>query len=147
MVIDIKSEFKGVISVIGASEIDKRIEEITFEMGRLLAKNGFIVACGGLSGVMEAVCRGVKEENGLTIGIIPHTEKTMANKIKTIKNTGKRKHELDITEFFGGKEKGEMIQITQGLGGDLDEPGFIQLTQRDTYLIIIELTKWLQKNA
>ena len=80
MVIDIKSEFKGVISVIGASEIDKRIEEITFEMGGLLAKNGFIVACGGLSGVMEAVCKGAKEENGLTIGIIPHIEKTRANK-------------------------------------------------------------------
>ncbi len=80
MNVDIKSKFKGVISVIGASEIDKKIEELTFEIGRLLAKNRFIIACGGLSGVMEAVCRGAKEENGLTIGIIPHTKKIMANK-------------------------------------------------------------------
>ncbi len=79
MFVDIKSEFKGIISVIGASDIDKKTEEITFEIGRLLAQNKFIVACGGLSGVMEAVCRGVKEENGLTIGIIPYVEKSMAN--------------------------------------------------------------------
>ena len=29
---------------------------------------------------MEAVCKGVKEENGLTIGIIPYEKKSMANK-------------------------------------------------------------------
>jgi len=79
MFTDLKSQFKGIISVIGASEIDKKTEEVTFEIGRLLAQNKFIVACGGLSGVMEAVCRGAKEENGLTIGIIPHVEKSMAN--------------------------------------------------------------------
>ncbi|NVM36365.1 MAG: TIGR00725 family protein [Candidatus Lokiarchaeota archaeon] len=77
---DIKKDFNGVVSVIGASEIDKDTEKKTFEIGRLLAQNKFIVACGGLSGVMEAVCKGVKEENGLTIGIIPHTEKSAANK-------------------------------------------------------------------
>ncbi len=80
MFVDIKSEFKGIISVIGASDIDKKTEEVTFEIGRLLAQNKFIIACGGLSGVMEAVCRGAKEENGLTIGIIPYVEKSMANK-------------------------------------------------------------------
>jgi len=80
MFVDIKNEFKGIISVIGASDIDKKTEDITIEIGRLLAQNKFIIACGGLSGVMEAVCRGAKEENGLTIGIIPHVEKSMANK-------------------------------------------------------------------
>jgi len=75
-----KEQFNGIVSIVGASEIDKKTEKITFEIGRLLAQNKFIVACGGLSGVMEAVCKGVKYENGLTIGIIPHVEKTAANK-------------------------------------------------------------------
>jgi len=79
MIVDIKKKFKGVISVIGASEIDSKIEALTFEMGRLLAQNRYIIACGGLTGVMEAVCKGAKEENGLTIGIIPYTEKNRAN--------------------------------------------------------------------
>lgn len=75
-----KKDYKGTISIIGASEIDKKTEEITIELGRLLAINRYAVACGGLSGVMEAICKGVKEEGGLTIGIIPFKEKNLANK-------------------------------------------------------------------
>ena len=77
---DFKTDFKGIISVIGASEIDKETEEKTIEIGRLLAKNNYAVSCGGLTGVMEAVCKGAKEENGLTIGIIPYKDKSAANK-------------------------------------------------------------------
>ena len=73
-------KFKGIISVLGASEIDREIEEIAIEMGRLIAKNNYIVSCGGLTGVMEAVCKGAKEENGLTIGIVPSTSKNIANR-------------------------------------------------------------------
>jgi len=80
MSFNFKNRFKAVISVIGASEIDKEIEDITIEIGRLIAKNHYAVACGGLSGVMEAICKGAKEEGGFTIGIIPHTEKRLANK-------------------------------------------------------------------
>ena len=75
-----KKDCRGIISVIGASEIDKHTENLTIELGRLLAKNNYAVSCGGLSGVMEAICRGAKEEGGLTIGIIPYKEKKSANK-------------------------------------------------------------------
>jgi uncharacterized protein (TIGR00725 family) len=75
-----KNKFKATVSVIGASEIDKDIEEKTIKIGRLLAKNNYIVACGGLTGVMEAICKGAKEEGGLTIGIVPQPVKNMANK-------------------------------------------------------------------
>ena len=77
---NIKKDIKAIVSVIGASDIDKKIEEKTIEIGRLLALNNYAVACGGLSGVMEAICKGVKEKGGLTIGIIPYTEKSRANK-------------------------------------------------------------------
>ena len=80
MEFNVKNKFKATISVIGASEIDKDIEEKTIEIGRLLAKNNYIVACGGLTGVMEAICKGAKEEGGLTIGIVPQSVKSMANK-------------------------------------------------------------------
>lgn len=79
MTSEFKDEWKGVVSVIGASEIDKETEEKAIEIGKLLAKNKFIVSCGGLSGVMEAVCKGAKEEGGLTMGIIPFKEKSEAN--------------------------------------------------------------------
>ena len=76
---DYKRDFKGTISIIGTSEIDTETEIITVELGRLLARNGYAVSCGGLSGVMKAICKGVKEEGGLTIGIIPFKDKSTAN--------------------------------------------------------------------
>jgi len=77
---DFKNEYKGIVSVIGVSEIDKKTEIITIELGRLIARNKYAIACGGLSGVMEAICKGAKEEGGITIGIIPFKEKNLANK-------------------------------------------------------------------
>ncbi|MFX1256808.1 MAG: TIGR00725 family protein [Promethearchaeota archaeon] len=77
---DFKNDCKGIISVIGASEINEETKEIATEIGRLIAKNNYALACGGLFGVMEAVCKGAKENNGLTIGIIPYKEKSTANK-------------------------------------------------------------------
>ena len=38
-----------------------------------------MVACGGLTGVMEAVCRGAKEAGGTTIGILPGGDPKAAN--------------------------------------------------------------------
>jgi len=75
-----KNKFKGTVSIIGASEIDEKTRQISIELGRLLARNNYAVSCGGLSGVMEAVCKGAKQEGGFTIGIIPFKDKSLANK-------------------------------------------------------------------
>lgn len=75
-----KRNVNGIVSVIGASEITKEIRDKTVEIGRLIAKHNYAIACGGLSGVMEAVCKGAKEEGGFTIGIIPFLEKSAANR-------------------------------------------------------------------
>lgn len=44
------------------------------EVGRLLARAGATVLCGGGSGVMAAVAAGASAENGLVIGIRPDTD-------------------------------------------------------------------------
>jgi uncharacterized protein (TIGR00725 family) len=40
------------------------------QVGRLIAKAGAILVCGGRGGIMEAACQGAVEEKGLTIGIL-----------------------------------------------------------------------------
>ena len=70
---------KITISVIGGHEIDNNVEQTAYELGKIIAKVGAVLVCGGLSGVMEAVARGAKEAGGLTIGILPGKEKTEAN--------------------------------------------------------------------
>jgi uncharacterized protein (TIGR00725 family) len=41
------------------------------EVGRLLARRGCVVVCGGLEEVMEAAARGAKQAGGTTVGILP----------------------------------------------------------------------------
>jgi len=69
-----------IIAVIGSSR-PTNIEhvELAEQVGRELAKRGIQVVCGGLTGIMEAVCRGAKAEGGLTIGILPGHSSTDAN--------------------------------------------------------------------
>ncbi len=69
-----------IVGVIGASRADPEILKLAEEVGVEIAKRGAAVVCGGLSGVMEAVCKGARENGGLTIGIIPSDNKSDANK-------------------------------------------------------------------
>ena len=70
---------RHIISVIGGSEPTAKAEALAREVGAELARQGAVVACGGLKGVMEAVCRGAKEAGGTTIGILPGTDPGAAN--------------------------------------------------------------------
>jgi uncharacterized protein (TIGR00725 family) len=67
------------IAVCGPGEATSAEWAAGEQTGRLLAERGCIVACGGLGGVMEAVCKGAKSAGGTTIGIIPSYEKQSAN--------------------------------------------------------------------
>ena len=74
-----------IIGVIGQGRsCSKKILSLAEEVGKEIAKREAIVICGGLKGVMEAVCKGAKQENGLTIGVIPGTQKESANKFVDI---------------------------------------------------------------
>ena len=59
------------IGVIGGQFCSEDEERMAYEVGSRLAKQGAIIICGGLGGVMEAACRGAKEEGGTTIGVLP----------------------------------------------------------------------------
>ncbi len=69
-----------VIAVIGGSECSQEEARAAENIGRLLAQHGAIVVCGGLGGVMEAVCRGAHAAGGLTVGILPGNDRSDANR-------------------------------------------------------------------
>ncbi len=68
-----------VVAVIGGGQCSAEEAEMAEIVGRELAKRGAIVICGGLGGIMEAVCRGASSEGGLTIGILPGDDPKEAN--------------------------------------------------------------------
>jgi uncharacterized protein (TIGR00725 family) len=70
---------KPIIAVIGGRRSDKSLLKEAEEAGRLIARKGLVLVCGGLRGVMEAASRGAKAEGGLTVGILPQNDSKEAN--------------------------------------------------------------------
>jgi uncharacterized protein (TIGR00725 family) len=67
------------VAVCGPGEATSSEMAAAERVGKLLAEQGCVVACGGLGGVMTAVCKSAKQAGGTTIGIIPSYEHESAN--------------------------------------------------------------------
>jgi uncharacterized protein (TIGR00725 family) len=70
---------KIIVGVIGGHSCTEEVEQLSQNLGKKLAKVVDFIVCGGLSGIMKAVCQGFKTGNGVTIGIIPSYYKKDAN--------------------------------------------------------------------
>ena len=70
---------KVFIAVIGGADPTPEDAKLAEMVGRELAKHGAVLVCGGLSGVMEAACKGASAEGGLTVGILPGNSRQAAN--------------------------------------------------------------------
>ncbi|MBA7700538.1 hypothetical protein ES703_109253 [subsurface metagenome] len=68
-----------IIAVIGGGQCSKEEAQLAEEVGREIARQGAILVCGGLGGIMEAACRGASSEGGVTIGILPGDSYQAAN--------------------------------------------------------------------
>jgi len=69
---------KKLIAVCGSDADDQNLSDYALEVaekvGRLVAKKGGVLACGGRGGVMRSACKGAKQENGTTVGIMPNSK-------------------------------------------------------------------------
>jgi len=72
-------ERKIIVAVIGGGQCSEEEAELAEEVGRKLAQAGAILVCGGLGGVMQAACKGAREEGGVTVGILPGEIRALAN--------------------------------------------------------------------
>lgn len=72
------------IAVIGGRVVDPDTRRAAREVGAGLAGAGARLVCGGLGGVMAAACEGAHGAGGLTIGILPGTDRSEANPHVTV---------------------------------------------------------------
>ena len=70
---------KIAIGVIGGNTVSAQTAEAAYETGKHIAKNGAVLVCGGLGGVMEAASKGAAENGGYVVGILPGENKYAAN--------------------------------------------------------------------
>ncbi len=72
------------IGVIGGNTLEPRLYAEAEEVGRLLAKAGADIFCGGMGGAMEAVCKGAAERGGRSVGLLPDDTTERANDFVTV---------------------------------------------------------------
>ena len=68
------------IAVVGPGQATADQAAEAEAVGRGLAEAGAVLVCGGLGGVMEAACRGAREAGGVTVGILPGSDRAAANR-------------------------------------------------------------------
>ncbi len=91
--------------------------QVAYETGSEVAKTGHVLVTGGLGGVMEAACHGARDSNGLTVGIIPQADASMANQYCDIViPTG-----IGLTRDFLTSLSADGIIIIGGGSGTLSE--------------------------
>jgi uncharacterized protein (TIGR00725 family) len=67
------------VAVVGGGEADDATCRRAEAVGEALARQGALLVCGGLGGVMEAACRGARAGGGTTLGILPGADRRAAN--------------------------------------------------------------------
>ncbi len=67
------------VAVVGPGEASAEQNAVAEEVGRRVAQAGCHLVCGGLGGVMAAACRGAAGAGGVTIGILPGSDRSAAN--------------------------------------------------------------------
>jgi len=72
---------KIIVGVMGPGENATPDDNLmAFELGRAIAKEGWVVLTGGRSfGVMDAAMKGARDVNGLTIGVLPDSNEQNAS--------------------------------------------------------------------
>jgi hypothetical protein len=121
-----------IIAVIGGRNPSEA--KLAEEVGKELARQGAILICGGLSGVMQAACEGAQSQGGITIGVLPGNDATTANpyvRIPIVTNLGYARNIIVV------KSARAVIAIGGGYG-TLTEIGYAL----DAKIPVIGLQTW-----
>jgi uncharacterized protein (TIGR00725 family) len=114
------------VSVIGGSRVTAAERRVARELGVRLAARDHTVVCGGLGGVMAAVCEGARQGGGHTIGLLPGTDPDDANEfVETAIATGIG-HARNALVVMNG----DAVVAVDGGGGTLSELGFAAVFDR-----------------
>ena len=119
------------VSVIGASSCGPELAALGEELGELLAQRGAIVVCGGGTGVMAAVARGVKRAGGVCIGILPEEDRRFAAPDLTYSVCSGIGHARNLSVVASG----DAVIALGGAWGTLSEIGLARSIGRPVVLL------------
>ncbi len=71
------------IGVIGSGSCDEQTGRLAYQVGKNIALKGAVLVCGGKGGVMEQACMGNFEAGGVSLGVLPGSDRQEANPFVT----------------------------------------------------------------
>ena len=119
------------VSVIGASAAEPELVALGEELGELLAQRGCTVFCGGMTGVMEAVARGVRRGGGVCVGILPTLDRGQAAADLTLSVCTGMGHARNLAVVASG----DVVIALGGSWGTLSELGMARAIGREVVLL------------
>lgn len=92
---------RSLIGVMGSGDnATQKATDMAFELGKLIAQKGWVTLSGGRSvGVMDAVSKGAKSANGLTIGLLPISDNSKTSEhvdVAILTGMGSARNNIEI---------------------------------------------------
>ncbi len=119
------------ISVIGASDCDEAVASVAHQVGAEVAGSGCVLVSGGLTGVMEASCRGAREAGGKVLAIVPGSMRSEANGYADYVVASGIGHARNLAVVATG----DAIVAVGGKWGTLSEIGLARSLERQVVLV------------
>ncbi|MFF7974374.1 TIGR00725 family protein [Streptomyces sp. NPDC007905] len=119
------------VAVVGPEAATSSEVETAQRLGRLLAQQHCTVICGGLGGVMEAVCRGAKSQGGTTVGLLPGSSRAQGNAFLSVAlptGLGELRNGLVV-------RSADAVIVVGGSWGTLSEMALAVRTNKPTIVI------------
>jgi hypothetical protein len=131
------------VSVVGGSEEDPEALARAEQVGTRLADRGHVLVCGGLGGVMAAACRGAREADGTTVGILPGEDPTAANPHVTVPVATGLGHARNALVVMNGAA----VVAVGGAAGTLSELGYAGVFDRPVAGLDTHDVPWVEPVA
>ncbi len=119
------------VSVIGGSACSDEVAALGEQLGEQLAERRCIVVNGGMSGVMEAVARGVRRGGGTCVGILPTLDRRGAAPDLTLSLCTGMGHARNLAVVASG----DVVIALGGSWGTLSEIGLARSIGREVVLL------------
>ncbi len=131
-----QSDRKPIIGVMGGSQVESEVKEMAYELGALIAEQGWILLNGGRdAGVMRASAEGAKSKGGMTIGILPGDSAKDANPfidIPIVTNLADARNLVNVLSS-------DVVVACQGSAGTISEVALALKNNKPVILLSFDL--------
>ncbi len=125
----------------GAQFVNPEDEQYAYQVGAMIAQEGWILLNGGrASGVMEASAKGAKENGGITLGILPFTDRAWASQyidIPIVTGMGMARNVINVLSS-------DLIVALPGRAGTISEIALALNYGKEVILFRFDAGDWLK---